>query len=517
MNVYLSIGCDYKYDLAKWLIEREDVDEIYMDHYPSMACDLGRTLSNEHFHYVEMDTFRRHDAADCVNVDDCPMPSKDLIEKALKYESMAVHLGMRETNYPIHTYEESKRSYLFFFRLWNHVLSEISPGYIYFEEIPHCMSIYVMYVVARVKNIPVTVLEPTGIRLDNYSGGVYVYGHSIKSLGANVGEFYEQIKNKPIGECELNGKVKTYFERSVAGRNEASNSADAKKKWAEYVYRQEFAPYYDRLYNIKYIVYSLARKMGYKGKTGSFGKYTQYRFDRERELKEKACRYIKRHAMPLKTYDLLAELPDYTRKYIYYPLQQMPEATLFPLAGIYAEQYNALQMLSRITKPYGVKIYVKEYFIQAFRDKDFWDDVKRLKNVHFIKSSVPSIDMIKGAIAVANATGTCLMEAVFENKPALAFGGGHNWKNMPGLFEIVSEKQGKEVMKKILAGYDINRENLRRYFYAIQERTIEYYVNADYSVDKGGEYDNTLRYMKRLIGGELDKIKKGEWTGYHDG
>lgn len=512
MNVYLSIGCEYKYDLAKWLVKREDVDEVYMDYY--VLHDTGKKLESRHCHYVNMERYRRHDAADKVNISKYPMPDTGLLRKALKYESMAVHMGMRETNYPIHTYEESKRSYLFFFRLWSYWLDKMDPGYIFFEEIPHCMSIYVMYVVARVKKIPLTVINPTGIRLNNYSGGVYVYGHTIKNLGSNIGELYARIKDQPADKFTISGKVKTYFDRSLKGKNEAANSEESRKEWADFVYKQEFSPYMKRFYNLKYYAGFLAKKAGYKGRTGQFGKLKIEDFMRVRECRRRVVSYVGHHTISLKEYDRKAVLPDYSKKYVYFPLQQMPEATLFPLAGVYGEQYNAIQMLSRITEPYGVYVYIKEYFIQPYRDKNFWEDIRQLKNVKLIKSSVASIDMIKGCIATANQTGTCLMESVFEGKPALAFGGGHNWKGMPGLFEVQSERQGRKVIGDILSGYKIDMDDLRKYFYCIQQNSIEYYINVDYTVDRGREFDNTMAYLKELIGSDLNRINgKGGTNG----
>lgn len=505
MNVYLSIGCGYKYDLAEWLIERDDVEEVYMDSYPSSG-DKGRDLKSKHFHYVEMEDFRSPEAVDQIDVSDYPMPDMEFLCKALKYESMAVHIGMRETNYPVHPYEESKRSYLFFFRLWNHELEKMNPGYIFFEETPHCMSIYVMYVVARIRGIPLTIINPTGIRLDNYSGGVYVYGNSIKGLGANIGDMYENIKDMPLDKCVLTGKVKKYFERSLEGRNEAADSSVRKREWAELVYKQEFAPYNKPFYNVRYFLYYLAKKIGYKGRTRSLERISYDHLRRLRENRARVVSYIRHHTISLKDYDKYAVMPDHNEKYVYFPLQQMPEMTVFPLAGVTGEQYNTLQMLSRITEPYGVKVYVKEYYIQPFRDKKFWDDIGRLKNVRLIKSAISSRDLIKGCLATANQTGTCLMEAVFEGKPALAFGGGHNWKGLPGLFEVKNEEQGRDIIRQIIEGVKVEIEDLQRYFFCIQKKSIEYYVKVDYSVEKNTEYDNTMVYLKRLLGEEMEAL-----------
>lgn len=163
-------------------------------------------------------------------------------------------------------------------------------------------------------------------------------------------------------------------------------------------------------------------------------------------------------------------------------------------------------MLSRITDCFDVKIFIKEYYIQPYRDINFWNDVKKLKNVELISSSVSSNELIKHCIAVASQTGTSLMEAIFERKPALAFGGGHNWKGMPGLIEIENEIQGRNEIRKILQGFSVDLADIKRYFYCIQENSIEYYIKRDYTVEKNEAYEKTLNDLKRIIENTIDEI-----------
>lgn len=340
MNIYLSIGCIYKYDLSERLIKHKDVDEIYMDYY--FSFDKKLSLNNKNMHYVPMDVFRRHDAVNFIDVSEYSMPGKEIMHKALKYESMALHLGMRETNYPVHTYEESKRAYLFFLRLWNHWIEKINPGLIFFEETPHCMSIYVMYVIARIRGIRVLMINPTGIRLDNYSGGVYIYGDSISRLGCNIGKMYERIKDLKIENFEIKGKIKEYFERSLKGKNESSSSIKDREQWARFVYNQEFRTYALPFYNIRYYCALLRFQINNQIKK-NVDQIEKNTIIRNRELRRRTHHYIKKYCLSLKEYERMAVLPDYNKKFVYFPLQQMPEMTLFPLAASYGEQYNTIQ------------------------------------------------------------------------------------------------------------------------------------------------------------------------------
>lgn len=118
--------------------------------------------------------------------------------------------------------------------------------------------------------------------------------------------------------------------------------------------------------------------------------------------------------------------------FIYFPLQFQPEATTTPLGVPFRDQLQLVKLLSKIL-PEKYKIYVKEHpafwyrrssldKIIRVRSKDYYSNLKNLKNVELISHKANHEDLIKKAKFVVSVTGTVLWEALFYNKKGLMFG-----------------------------------------------------------------------------------------------
>ena len=199
--------------------------------------------------------------------------------------------------------------------------------------------------------------------------------------------------------------------------------------------------------------------------------YFEY-IDYKRNLE--SINFFKRHLqVRLEEYDALAEgTPDFNTKYVYYALQQNPEAYILPLAEVFAEQYNSVQLLARAAEKHGVKVYVKEHFVQPLRSALFYEDLASIPNVVLVKSTVSASKLMYHSIAVASQTGSALLEGLLLKKPAFAIGRGYVCKGAPGLYELVDEQQGADIIKNILAGMEIDLLEVKKYFYAMQMNTI---------------------------------------------
>jgi hypothetical protein len=354
------------------------------------------------------------------------------------------------------------------------------------------MEIYIMYAVAKVKQIPMLILTPTGIRKQR------VWGESIEEFGRDIETDYLVSLDTEI----LTGKVLDYYNKSLQRQNESALSAENKEKQRKIVYKFDYSRYdksSPQFYRLKRNVHMLAT---------SILKHHNLQFYREHKVCSDDVRrmyqvklYQKYDAVTLKQYDKQAVLPVKGEKYIYYPMHQTPEATILPLGGEFMEQYNAIQILSRAAEQFEVKIYVKDYYVQPSRERYFWDTLRQLSNVRLIKSSVPSDELIEGCVATATLTGTVMLESVFENKPVLAFGGCHYWKGMPGVYEVDSEETCKALLADILErGISIPKEQIKRYFASISRRSLEYNIDLYYQASENPEeYEVTLIGLKALL------------------
>ena len=206
IRIMIAFCPTYGKELARELIKLKDFSMCYLadgleenDPDPNIINFYGRIASTADYEKV-------------IDLNLLPALSKNLMEKMLPYESMAIKLSMRETNFPISDYEEKKREYHKHLRFWNYIINKYGFNLIFFGESPIESYLYVIYGLAKIHNIPVLMCNQTNIF------GVRPYGHSIMTIGENIGEYYENVaKNMDPNECVLTGGVKDYFDRFCNG------------------------------------------------------------------------------------------------------------------------------------------------------------------------------------------------------------------------------------------------------------------------------------------------------------
>lgn len=124
-------------------------------------------------------------------------------------------------------------------------------------------------------------------------------------------------------------------------------------------------------------------------------------------------------------------------KYVFFPLHFEPEATIDGRALITC-QLTILRMISQ-SLPQGWVCAVKEHphqflvntdtfssFIHTsgkFKTKYFYNELSKIPNVKIVDTKIPSINLIKGAQAIATMSGTVAAETVPFSKPILVFAG----------------------------------------------------------------------------------------------
>lgn len=128
-------------------------------------------------------------------------------------------------------------------------------------------------------------------------------------------------------------------------------------------------------------------------------------------------------------YDQVAERPDLTRPFVYFPLHYEPEKTSNPDGGAWYNVYDAIAAL-RATVPMDVPIYVKEHYSQLSpsmsgargRSAYFYRAVQSLPNVILIDMDTPQLDLMIKAIFTASQTGTACLEAACLGRKAVLLG-----------------------------------------------------------------------------------------------
>ena len=120
----------------------------------------------------------------------------------------------------------------------------------------------------------------------------------------------------------------------------------------------------------------------------------------------------------------IAEIEALPQRFIYYPLQYSPEASINTPAPYFVDQTRAVDAL-RFAMPSDHLLVVKEHpACVEMRPPNFMRRLRCLPGVVVIKASVPSLELIRRAALTVTVTGTAAFEAFLLGRPALALGRG---------------------------------------------------------------------------------------------
>src|SRR3989338_4564841 len=164
-----------------------------------------------------------------------------------------------------------------------------------------------------------------------------------------------------------------------------------------------------------------------------------------------------------KEYCEVESIPDFSKPFVYFPLNYQPECTTSPQGDIFVDLILAIEMLAAALHE-GWLIYVKEHPTQflmrginysSSRFEGYYERIARIKNVYLVPAETNSYELINKSKLVASVTGTAVWEAALRLKPAMIF--GHPWyQNFPFLFRVNSVESCKESFAKILKGFSIS-------------------------------------------------------------
>lgn len=161
-----------------------------------------------------------------------------------------------------------------------------------------------------------------------------------------------------------------------------------------------------------------------------------------------------------RAYARLQSPPDFSAKYVYFPLHLQPEFSTNPLGGQLKDQLLVLELLAA-SLPSGWKIYIKEHPTEwpvagtrfhPYRFSSYYRTMARFSCVQFVPITTDTFELIRHAQAVATVSGTAGFEALLRGKPALIF--GFPWYMFaPGVFRVDSVATCRAAFAKIIVGY----------------------------------------------------------------
>lgn len=445
-------------------------DESFDDRYTIIDYNVC-----EHNRYEEVYDFN----------DFMPLERK-LLEKLLPYESTAMQMLVRNYERHIYTMDESKRLYLNHVRFWNHQIVTRKINYICFVNVPHHCHDYVIYALGKVYGIPMSFCSDTSIppRLSTCT--------DMENMWKDTYEKYLIYKELPEEEITLPEDLEHYYQ-ALLYENKGLDDSAVHRGWSREhhiavrreFFMHEFIGKNIRERRFKWMKHGLKVKM----QTGDSLVLEQAK-ERIRQDKALVKRgRIKQKAMRnTKYYDALAGVPDYEKedhKYVIFFLHLQPEATTLPKGGVFVEQELMLRVLARALESFGMTLYVKEHFVQPYRNKDFYDDIAKIRNVKLVKTDVESRDLIQHAFATASCNGTVLLESMFNGIPTFIFG-DTPFRNGPGVYYVGSVQEVEEVIRDLQTGkYVHDKKAVRAELKAFGDSSFRGYFNA-YEYEKQG-------------------------------
>lgn len=406
------------------------------------------------------------------DLNDCAALSRELMEKMAPYEPMALKMLMRITEFDIFDFEEAKTLYLKHLRFWNHMLTTRGINCVVLTGVPHHVHDYVIHCLALVKNIPMCIMTPMSIPYRLFTGT------NLSDLWKKTTEAYRAM---PEGDVELPPDIEHYYQ-AVQYQNIGMDDGlvhGGKFKKPHHKFHKKHMLSYIAPKAVAHRVWSRTKhglKLALKEHEPAL--YAEFRRRNKEDLRlVRMTRRKKRTMRDLRYYNRIAQEPDYKKPFVAYFLHMQPEATTMPQAGVFVEQYLAVQILAEALRGSGINLYVKEHFVQPYRSRDFYKTLKDIRGVQLIKSTVDSKTLLKRCLASSTCTGTIIIESVMNGKPALVFGDGGT-EYGPGMYKIDSVQTCKKAIEEIRKpGFSVDRAAVRRYFKAFADQSVYAYIN----------------------------------------
>jgi hypothetical protein len=410
----------------------------------------------------------------------------ELIKSLAYNESILLKMMDRMDPFRVFIHNDRIRLYHQYIRYWTTVLDQMKPDMIITPVSPHLMYDYVLYILAKKRNIPVMMFVETVI--PGYLYPITDFENPSEAICRKFDEIVGDYNNSD--SIDLSSDFNTYLNKVKSSYEEAIPYYMVD----QYKRKEEIASkgFLKKILNLRKYPDYIINKL--QPPPIQFYNYFKSRgFDIEdRTLDESECReyyaYQKRvTAEAVAYYGSLAKPADYSVSYIYFPLSYQPEKTTSPDGDIFVNQFLCVEMIAKNLPP-GWKVYVKEHPTQfmyeaQIRYLNLYKDILSLPNVELIALGENTFQLIDNSKGVGVVTGSAGWEAVLRSKPCFVF--GYTWYHgCEGTFYTSTIQSVKEVIDKIYAGYKPEALKVKVFMKAIEETCIKANIDPySYYVD----------------------------------
>ncbi|KKS66072.1 MAG: capsular polysaccharide biosynthesis protein [Parcubacteria group bacterium GW2011_GWC1_43_12] len=379
--------------------------------------------------------------------------------------------------------DQRKRIYYGYLKYWNGILKKFQPEAIVFSTIPHMGYDYVLYCLAKNFGVKTLMFDLTRIPdrivlMDDFKKGFLP-----------LKKYLAEMK-KDVNLADLDEKLRNYYSL-MSDKEKIYYPLNIPTGWEK------------ALKNKRRVVPSVKIR-------------SILRAIKNKNLEEKLFVFLnilKRRISVKKMeeeYSRLQLKPDLNKKFIYFPLHVQPECTTSPLGGIFADQLLVVEMLAKAL-PEDWLIYVKEHKFQLVRTAggyarfpNYYKFLTNLKNVNLAPMNFSSNELILKSQAVATITGSAGWEALFREKPVLAFG-YPVYQFCDGVFRVSNFKECQEAILAIVKGFAPDKQKVLNFLSALNGSAIKANLNCGDSKEIRLSEDANIKNISEAIHNHLFK------------
>jgi hypothetical protein len=368
-----------------------------------------------------------------------------------------------------YSHEDALKLLQVFFKYITNAIEDFNPDCIILDNVSS-MTHYILYQVAKRKDIPILMLEYTRI------GDRYIIVDGPFEGFNKVFELSEQI---------LKGEHESPFKREAIDFLDEYRQRQIKPEYLAAAERR-----YKEFFTLRNQMRRILRIFHY-AKEYYFGDYKDdYIFKNKNPLRasyEEIKKLLRR-----KLYHVYGffEKPDYSEDFIFFPLHFDPELATTVMAPFYINQITVIEALAK-SIPVTFKLYVKDHpsmYPKGLRPIVFYKRLCKIPNVKLIDPRISSYDLLRNCKGVATITGTAGWEALMLKKPVIAFG-----KSIYSKLNMVKKAGNFEelpmLVREMLDDYEHNEEELIAFVTALFE--------LSFPLDRAGLFKASNQYLTK--------------------
>ncbi|HEY9584315.1 MAG TPA: hypothetical protein VJI33_01940 [Candidatus Paceibacterota bacterium] len=376
-----------------------------------------------------------------------PPPGRDFIERLYRTESLV--MTMMNKGFDGMPIDKRKSMYYEMVRYWNGVLDLYKPEAIVMPAVPHSSYVFILYTLARMRGLKTVMFENPWV-----SDRMLVY-NDYEAGSPDLHEALKRNKGKLFTPDDLSGDLKEYYFWQT------NKKADHTPIYMQFQNRMR----------------TLSRFFPIKGLWTSI-KYRSFWWTATHSLKKRFGPNLKRE------YRKFAIAPDWSKKFVYFPLSVQPERTSSPQSDVFVNQILTAKILSNAL-PFGWEIYVKEHPSQwvlrtgvAYnnaRYRGYYEEFSKIDKVRLVPIDTGSHELMEKAEAVALIAGTAGWEAAMRGKTVLNF--GLPWyRDFEGAIRVRDVESAKAAFDKINKGFKVDKDMVLNYLKCLDEGSSHAYL-----------------------------------------